>query len=459
MTKERPSTYTAAPEPPTDPDLRKRYDQIMSVIAGTQTVAGAARELGMSRNHFQTLLHRGVAALMEAITPKPAGRPAKPEHEAALEEENEDLKAELQALKARAAMMDRLMTVVSDINSGREPLPKPRSRATKKKPEDPEPAPSSTEAKEMRDTKAPRALCAQLLGVSESTLGRRLRGGGRDRIARTPRSPAEHLRSAVCQIVRATHGLVGAASLGKRCGVSRRNAAAIKHAELVAMERERKARCAQVAIAAPGILRGFDAMHVPCLDGIGYWLIAGDAAVPYRTSITTVPAYDSEHVVAALIADFEHAGPPLVLRLDRIASQRTRDVVELLARYGVLGLHGPPRYPQYYGQLERQNRDHRAWLTGLDALTTQQLPAAATAMRTALNGLWARPTLGWCTAEQAWQQRPTVNVDRHELRRDVDRHAASLVSNGVEVLRARRIAIESALEERELLTINPGGSC
>jgi hypothetical protein len=50
-------------------------------------------------------------------------------------------------------------------------------------------------------------------------------------------------------------------------------------------------------------------------------------------------------------------------------------------------------------------------------------------------------------------------VDRVELRRDVDARAASLVANGVERLRARRCAIESALEERGLLTINPGGSC
>jgi hypothetical protein len=459
MTKDRPSTYTAAPEPPSDPTLRKRYDQIMAVIAGTQTVAGAARELGMSRNHFQTILHRGIAALIEAITPKPAGRPAKPEREAALEAANKDLKAEVAALKARAAMMDRLMSVVSDINSGREPVPRARSRSPKKEPEDPEPAPSTIEAKQMRDTAAPRGLCARLLGVSEATLGRRLRGASRDGGARTARPLPEHLRSAVCAIVRATHGLVGAASLGKRCGIPRRHAAAIKHAELIAMERERKARCARVTIAVPGIVRGFDAMHVPCVDGLAYWLIAGDAAVPYRTSIATVPAYDSEHVVAALAADFEQAGPPLVLRLDRIASQRTREVAELLARYGVIDLHGPPRHPQYYGQLERQNRDHRAWLTGLDALETQQLPAVAAAMRTALNRLWARPTLGWCTAEQAWEQRPAVDVDRRELRRDVDALAAGLVSNGVELLLARRIAIESALEERGLLTINSGGSC
>src|SRR5262245_26109028 len=206
MAKQRPSTYTAAPEPPTDPDLRKRYDQILAVIAGTQTVAGAARELGMSRNHFQTILHRGVAALMEAIAPKPAGRPAKPDGEATPEEENADLKAELQALKARAAMMDRLMTVVSDLNSGREPLRRARSRSPKKKPEDPEPAPSSTEAKQMRDTTAPRALCARMLGVSESTLGRRLRRRDLHRRRRVSRPPAEHLRGAVREIVRATHG-------------------------------------------------------------------------------------------------------------------------------------------------------------------------------------------------------------------------------------------------------------
>jgi hypothetical protein len=69
-------------------------------------------------------------------------------------------------------------------------------------------------------------------------------------------------------------------------------------------------------------------MHVPCVDGLAYWLIASDAAVPYRPSLATVPAYDSEHVVTALAADFEQAGPPLVLRLDRIVCQRTREAPE-----------------------------------------------------------------------------------------------------------------------------------
>lgn len=115
-----------------------------------------------------------------------------------------------------------------------------------------------------------------------------------------------------------------------------------------------------MSVVAPGIIRGFDAMHVASADGKTYWLVAADAAIPYRTSIATVPVYDAEHVIAALAADFERHGPPHVLRLDRIACQRTPEVHELLIRYQVLALHGPPRHPYYYGQLERQNREHRA---------------------------------------------------------------------------------------------------
>ena len=120
MAKNRPPSYTPAPEPPTDPELRRRYDAIMAVIAQTQTVTAAAESLGMSRNHFQTILHRVISSAIEAMTPKPAGRPAKPETEAALEAENERLKAELAALKERSAMIERLMTVVGGLASGRQ---------------------------------------------------------------------------------------------------------------------------------------------------------------------------------------------------------------------------------------------------------------------------------------------------------------------------------------------------
>ena len=163
------------------------------------------------------------------------------------------------------------------------------------------------------------------------------------------------------------------------------------------------------------------------------------------------------HVIAALAEDFERHGPPLVLRLDRIACQRTAEVRALLRRYEVLPLHGPPRHPYYYGQLERQNREHRAWQRRLGDVTTRAVNEAAEPMRTALNAVWARPTLDWRTAEECWLARPALDIDRAELRVDVERRARGLLRLGAAPLAAERMAIESALVQRRLLTLNDGG--
>lgn len=460
MAKTRPPSYTPAPALPTDPALRRRFDAIMSVLAQTQTVTAAASSLEMSRNHFQTILHRVIEAMIDAMTPKPAGRPAKPEREAALEAELARVKAELAALQEHSTMINRMMGALTSIASGREPSPRsqrPSKKSKKGESEDPEPASTIHRAvTAMRDAKVPHKLCAAVVGVSTSTVGRCLRSTSQHR-RRVARGLDETVCRRVREIVRATHGLVGAASLSKRCGLPRRAAAALKRHELREMELERKARCGTVAVTAPGIVRGFDAMHVSSVDGKAYWLVAADAAIPYRTSITTVPVYDADHVIAALAADFELHGPPLVLRLDRIACQRTPAVRELLRRYQVLPLHGPPRHPYYYGQLERQNREHRAWQRPLGDVTYAALCEAAEAMRTALNALWARPTLDWCTAEECWLARPRVDIDRAELRADVERRAAGLLELGTGRLTAERMAIESALVQRRLLTINNGG--
>lgn len=459
MPKDRAPSYTPAPEPPTDPDLRRRYDMVLAVIRDEQTMTGAAQSLDLSRNHFQTLFHRALQAMIDSITPKPAGRPAKPEREAALEVENAKLKAELTALNERTATVERLLDLVGGIASGREALTKRTRKSAAKKDEDPEPVIESV-VMTVCETQAPTPLRARALGVSISTLGRIRRQQRQAWAACVARQPHPDRVAAVQKIVRATHGLAGAASLSRSAGVSRRQAAKIKHDELVEMERERKARAAHVRVTQPGVVRGFDAMHLTCEGGRYYWLIAADGAVPYRTSIATVDDYDQTNVIAALTADFEEHGPPLVARLDRAACQRTPDVLALLGRYGVLLLHGPPHHPQYYGQLERQNREHRAWLAHVDTLTRMELPSVAARMRTALNALWARPTLGWCTAEQAWRARPTINVDRARLRRDVERSTVKLVNTtGLDLLAAQRRATESALIERGLLTINFGGQC
>jgi hypothetical protein len=135
MSKDKPPSYTPAPELPTDPELRKRFDEIVAVLAETQTVSGAASSLGLSRNRFQTILHRVIAAMIEELTPKPAGRPARPEREVELEAENAQLRASNEALHSRVEMIERMMSVMGGIASGRTPLP--RSRSKKTKPEDP----------------------------------------------------------------------------------------------------------------------------------------------------------------------------------------------------------------------------------------------------------------------------------------------------------------------------------
>ena len=307
----------------------------------------------------------------------------------------------------------------------------------------------------MRDAGVPTTLCAAMLGVSPATV-RRYR---RPKIAtqRNPRVLDETACTQVRSVVRATHGVVGATNLGRISGLPRRICSQLKRRELTEMEWERKQRCARVELAAPRIVRGFDAMHVRAGDLKAYWLVAGDAAVPYRTSITTTLDYDAASVIAALRTDFELHGPPLVLRLDRIACQRTPEVEQLLANYDVLALHGPPRYPRYYGQLERQNREHRDWYNRLVTDTTEELVRAAEDMRTALNALWPRPSLNGWTAEQAWRAYTPIEVDRRQLREDVERRASGLVTTGLERLRARRIAIETELQERGLLRINQGG--
>jgi hypothetical protein len=454
MTKK--PTYTPAPALPEDPELRRRFVEIIAVLSEQQTVTGAASALGLSRVHFQTILHKVIGAIIEEIKPKPAGRPAKPPEVAALEAENERLRADLEALQIRTESVQRLLNVVGGLASGKTPLP--RTRAKKTKPEDPEPATARKQAvTTMRELGATLADCGEVLGVSLSTVRRDLKP--------TPVTtrPPKQRDPVACQqvrsIVRATHATVGAQSLSRTTGLPRRVCAAIKRSERRELERERKARCQRVVFAAPGIVRGFDAMHVESIEAKAYWLVAADAAIPYRTSIATVPTYDAEHVIAALVADFEANGAPLVLRLDRIACQRTDEVLAMLARYEVLPLHGPPRHPYYYGQLERQNREHREWYAMLGAVTPAELCAAGEAMRTSLNALWSRPTLDGWTAEQAWRARRPIQIDRRELIADVEHCTRGLVTSGVERLRAQRIAIERALIERELLTINQGGSC
>src|SRR5688572_16224265 len=99
-------SYTPAPQ--VAPELSQRLETVLEVMAGRCTVAEAARSLGMSRNHFQTILHRGLAGMVESIAPKPGGRPAK-------SPEVSELQAKLERLeRENAHLQERVQTTRSE---------------------------------------------------------------------------------------------------------------------------------------------------------------------------------------------------------------------------------------------------------------------------------------------------------------------------------------------------------
>ena len=169
----------------------------------------------------------------------------------------------------------------------------------------------------------------------------------------------------------------------------------------------------------------------------------------------------AESVADALATDFEANGAPLVLRLDRASSHRAPPVQAVADAYGVLLLHGPPHHPGFYGQLERQNREQRAWLRdaapGLD-----ELPDELERMVGALNGLWHRGTLGFRTAGELWDRRPPLTEDRAALREEVDEREERLRESGAPVgsaLSSRRRAIEEVMIAHGYVRIETGGWC
>ena len=61
--------------PPVPPEVVPRLTAVLAVLSGIKTVSSAAADLGLSRNRFQSLMHRSIEALVAALAVQPAGRP------------------------------------------------------------------------------------------------------------------------------------------------------------------------------------------------------------------------------------------------------------------------------------------------------------------------------------------------------------------------------------------------
>jgi len=460
-------TYTPMPEVPQA--LREKFLTVMAVQSGAMTVSDGARKLGMSRNQFQSMMHKAMAGMIEAMTPKSPGRPARPEKEAKLRVESEKLRRENDKLKAQVGSTHQMLELVADIfnrridrvMSGRESKPKAKKTSPNDDAED-----DLRALEDFRFRHRLRALiAAALVGVGASTARRwrvRKRAGLPLRFAHAPRRrqmPAPEVVAAIDADVRALSGLIGADALRAAHHVSRRQAADVKRATLTAMERERIARADRVHVTAPGVVRGMDGMHVMTLGGARWLLLFGDASVAYRTSAATTERYDSPAVAAAIDEDFTRNGAPLVFRIDRASAQRTPQVSDVLARHRVVVLHGPARHPQFYGQQERQNRDHRAWLAAHPTPAPDALGALAHRMLRALNERWPQRRLGFRTPAQAWNARLDVDPVRDSFHSEVQDLQSNYRRRDVPDDLAQRLAIEKALTQRGWLRREAGGWC
>lgn len=173
------SSYTPAPEVP--PEVMPRLVAVVEVLAGLKTVSEAARSLDLSRNHFQTILHRGVQALVQSITVKPGGRPANAPELTALHRELKKLERENAHLKKRVDSTDRLLEVAGGLLHGRI-RPTGRQRRTRKssagssrrEDSDPEAQRQHVRAgvEEMRRLGLTAEVAASIAGVNVSTLRR-----------------------------------------------------------------------------------------------------------------------------------------------------------------------------------------------------------------------------------------------------------------------------------------------
>lgn len=479
--RERKPSYTPAPAVP--PKLMLRLAAIVAVLAGAKTVSQAARELSLSRNHFQTILHRGVLALVQSITPKRAGRPGKNPTVAALEGQLLKLKRENHRLQRRVEAAERLLQVAGSLLHGRlRPTGRQRrsrrsgaSRGERSEDNDTESRGRQSVLEgieQMRHLGLTAAAAATIAGVNASTVRRwrveaerpcvpsRIRKAD---VAEKPVS-ASAIASAE-QLVRRLHGLIGAEALRHSVpGLSRRRAASVKAQTLTAMERERKAALVRVRICYPGVLRGMDAMYLRTKEGgTLFALISADGAVPYRTSVLLGQRYDAELVARALSADFERDGAPLIARLDRASVHAAPLVQAVLDAHAVLLLHGPPRYPCFYGQLERQNREHRAWLQALGELPAADAESCLREMLDSVNNLWSRRTLNWKTAAEIWNARPRLVFDRNAFREEVTertaRIARKLTHRGSPADLPERLAIEQTLTKWGYVIQRSGGWC
>ena len=185
-------------------------------------------------------------------------------------------------------------------------------------------------------------------------------------------------------------------------------------------------------------------------------LIAQDEHARFKVNCSLVdgPACEDD-VVRYLEEGFRRYGPPLVLKHDGDSIFHGERVQDLLERYQVLDLTGPPSYPQYNGKHERGNRDVKSYVRarrrhGVPGPLQNHVDAAVWD----LNEERPRPVLDGRTAREVFEHHRITLPDRGEFREEVDQTEQRLLAQArcrSEERRARRRAIEEVLLRYSLM--------
>lgn len=464
------SRYVKAPTP--TEQVRPLYEAILKHLSGELNVTEAAATVSLSRLRFQTRMHRGLTGLLTGLENQPRGRPATPETEKALRAELEVLRKENQQLRKQVASTARMMGLASEWmhkglrSASRQRRTKPTAEAPTANDSEEDPAWHQLEAvRTMKADGVCATLAARAMGLSAPTVRRWSARSEKGEPLRNKRGPppasvssATAPQTAAVALVKALKGCIGAAALAKATGLSRRCAGRVKAEAKTRTETERRASATRVAVA-PCVIRGFDGVMLGKLPVF----VFADGAIDYRTSVVPAHQYDDAAVAAAMAADFEANGPPLVCRMDRAKCHTAPKVREVLRAYDVLLLQGPPHCPRFYGQLERQNREHRSWLDALGPMSLSALAAECERMRGCFNERVPRRTLGWLTPGVVWRKCTMPNVDRRELAAEVEERTQRLTEAVVPGRSypglTERLAIQAALTNRGLLRLTKGGWC
>jgi len=168
----------------------------------------------------------------------------------------------------------------------------------------------------------------------------------------------------------------------------------------------------------------------------------------------------AEDVASYLEEAFLCHGVPLVLKHDGGKIFHAKPVRDLLDRYQVTELTGPPHYPQYNGKKERSFRDLRSFVRAMAKAT----PATSLAERIDaaihdLNNDRPRPVLSGRTAAEVYRRDQVTLPDRAQFKQEVDTTTALFMAEAAsreQKERAGRRAVEAVLSRYGYLEISGG---